>query len=108
MEQDRGSEKLAERWLGKGMTLPEGEIKRLYEIFRSEGVSIKRWWIYGIPAPDEVGGVVHLHPHHAGRVLGELSSLQEVILHYEVFPLGILNPEVLEVNFRTEGVYAGG
>ena len=108
MAHSRGSDKLAERWLGKGMTLPEAEIRRLYEVFHGEGVVLKRWWIYGIPAPDEVGGVVHVQPGHASRVLGELATLREIIMQFDVFPLGIVNPEVLEVNFQTRGVYARG
>jgi hypothetical protein len=107
MAQERGSDKLVEQWLGKGMTLPEGEIRKLYDIFRAEGVSIKRWWIYGIPGPDEVGGVVHVQPQHAGKVLTELAALRDIMVRFEVFPLGIINPEGLEVSFRTEGTRLG-
>ena len=70
---------------------------------------VEELWLSRKPmTPDEVGGVVHVQPGHASRVLGELATLREIIMQFDVFPLGIVNPEVLEVNFQTRGVYARG
>ncbi len=63
---------------------------------------LKWWWKYGTPAIDRIKGGVHVKPEHIGETLKQFLDLntREVQVGIEVFPLGIVNPDLFQVNLE--------
>ncbi len=108
MATQRGSDKLWERLFDA--EAPKGEhLAKALSVAESE-FTIKRWWKYGQPAIDLVRGVLEVDPASFGKVVGSLIGLhgEQVQVHFEVFPYGIVAPDLLRVDFDLERTVGRG
>ncbi len=97
----RGSAEMSEEMFGKPSEVSKESLKQLINVTRAGGVSLLGWWTYGKPAIDIVNGVIHAKPDVAGKVIQELLTIDKLRLKVEGFPLGIINPELIEIRFST-------
>ena len=99
----RGSNQISEDLFGKPSEVSRDALKQLLNITRMKGVTIEGWWTYGKPAIEAVRGVLHVKPEVAGDVFRQLLIVDKAQLRVEGFPLGIINPELIEMRFATPG-----
>ena len=92
----RGSEKLWSRVGGR----PQGAHLAEAISAAEDEFLIKRWWWHGQPAIDRIEAELEVQLESATKVLGGLIDLQGkgTQINFEVFPYGILAPDVLRVN----------
>ena len=100
----RGSSQISEELLGTPSEISKQALKQLLSIARMKGVQIEGWWTHGKPAIDAVKGVLHVTPDVAGDVFRQLLTVDKAQLRVEGFPLGIINPELIEMRFSTPGL----
>lgn len=101
-----GSQLMLEQRFGKATQLSPDQIKQIVAALKSSDVDVLHVLTKGIPAVDTVSGTVRTKPEALGKLISQLVSVNA--LGIEIFPMGIINPEVL-VNFRTlEGISQGG
>ncbi len=99
----RGSEMLSDEMFGKPSEISKASLKQILKVTRASGVNLHGWWTYGKPAIDVVTGVIHVKPDIAGKIFQELATIEKLPLKVEGFPLGIINPELIEIRFSTPG-----
>lgn len=99
----RGSEAISEEMFGRSSEVSKHALKQLLNITRTEGVALDGWWTHGIPAVDGVWGVITVKPKVAGDIFRQLVTIDKLPLKVEGFPLGIINPELIEIRFSTPG-----
>lgn len=102
----RGSEQLFEM---------SGDDDGTESLSRAIGVArgsyeLKWWWKYGTPAIDRIRGGMHVKPEHIGETLKQFLDLntREVQVGAEVFPLGIVNPDMFQVHLELRRTGRGG
>lgn len=61
---------------------------------------LKEWCIYGQPGPDGTCGKFHVQPAQLGAFVNEISNFKNSLINFDVFPLGIIDPELYEVNMK--------
>lgn len=102
--QSRGSEKLIGERIGRSETISIEALRELVEVSRKHGVMILDWHQFGQPAIDGVLGTFQVSPEVAGNLLVDVLKLHpQLPLKWEVFPYGIINPDILLMNFRSLG-----
>jgi hypothetical protein len=99
----RGSSAISEEMFGKPSEVSKQALKQLLDIGRANGVTLEGWWTHGKPAIEAVRGVLHVKPDVAGEIFRRLVTVDKVPLRVEGFPLGIINPELIELRFSTPG-----
>ena len=99
----RGSAEISEEMFGKPSEVSKQSLKQLLNVTRASGVSLHGWWTHGKPAIDIVNGVIHAKPDMAGKIIQELLTIDRLPLKVEGFPLGTINPELIEIRFSTPG-----
>ncbi len=97
----RGSEQLAADTLETPSQLSKEDLRKLVAITRSNGVKVTGWWIRGQPGIDVLNGVIQVTPQRVGDVVKELITVGGSRLRYDVFPLGIINPDVIQITLST-------
>lgn len=100
----RGSSEFSEEMFGKTCEVSRESLRHLIKVTRSQGAILDNWWIRGIPAIDSVVGSVRVKPDLAGSLIQELLTINGLRLKLEGFPIGIPNPEFIQVNFETPGM----
>ena len=103
VQEVRGSKRLVEQWSERGMVLPEDSIKHVLELSEEEGVTLVHWLTHGIPKPDVLRGKFQVEPSAAGRVVQRLVE-EDIRFRINVFPIGIPQPQAIEVEFASEGL----
>ncbi|MBC8063660.1 MAG: hypothetical protein H7Y17_02425 [Chlorobia bacterium] len=78
-------------------------MKQLLTVTRSSGANLYGWWTHGKPAIDIVNGIIHAKPNVAGKIIQDLLTIDKLPLKVEGFPLGTINPELIEIRFSTPG-----
>lgn len=101
-DQARGSAQISDELFGKRSEVSKEALKQLMTITRGQGVRLEGWWTRGQPAIDGVLGVVRVRPDQAGTIFQQLMNLPTHI-KVEGFPVGILNPDLVELRFSTPG-----
>lgn len=99
----RGSEELSEEMFGRPSEVSKAALKQLINVTRTSGAKLEGWWTHGKPAIDIVFGVIHAKPDVAGNVIRDLLTINKLPLKVEGFPIGIINPELIEIRFSTPG-----
>jgi hypothetical protein len=99
----RGSSSISEEMFGHPSEVSKHALKQLLGIARSKGVTLEGWWTHGKPAIDAVRGVLHVQPEVAGDIFRQLMSVDRLPLRVQGFPLGIINPELIQLRFSTPG-----
>ena len=99
----RGSAQMSDDMLIKPSEVSKAALKQLVKIARSKGVTLEGWWTHGKPAIEAVHGVLHVKPDVAGEIFRQLLTVDKVPLKVEGFPIGIINPELIELRFSTPG-----
>lgn len=99
----RGSSEMSEEMFGKPSGVSKKALKQLLTVTRASGVNLHGWWTHGKPAIDVITGVIHAKPNAAGKIIQELLTINELPLKVEGFPLGTINPELIEIRFSTPG-----
>jgi|GEM_PF-2386166 len=99
----RGSALISEEMFGKSSEVSKAALKQLVAIARTNGVNLHGWWTHGKPAVDAVNGVMHVKPDVAGDIFRQLLTVENLPLKVEGFPIGIINPELIEIRFSTPG-----
>ncbi len=102
MATKRGSSKLAAKQKGAAR-LREADVRKVIALSQRKGITVVDWWIYGQPAPDAVGGTLHVAPRQASSVLQALIGLKGFRPGIEVFPYGIPNPRAVQIRFTAGG-----
>jgi hypothetical protein len=102
MAAERGSGRLP-HFGGHGKTISEDALKRIYSMAEIDGVKLIDWWWLGQPAPDVVGGTFQVDPSALGTIVSNLALQNEVRLNLQIFPYGIVNPELVNVEFVSQG-----
>jgi len=100
---ERGSALISDELFGKSSEVSKAALKQLLSIARTNGVHVHGWWTYGKPAIDVINGVIHVKPEIAGDIFRKLLTVEHLPLKVEGFPLGIINPELIEIRFSTPG-----
>lgn len=102
-EVERGSDRLWKRLAGSGS--PKGDELAEALALAGDDYRILRWWKYGQPGIDLIRGVLEVTPDRLGEVATSLVKLhgEEMNVRFEVFPYGIINPDVLRVHVELEG-----
>ena len=100
----RGSSEFSEEMFGKPSEVSKESLRRLLKVTRMKGAKLDNWWIRGIPAIDSVVGSIRVEPGLAGSIIQELLTINDLRLKLEGFPIGIPNPEFIQVNFETPGM----
>ena len=93
----RGSEQLLER-LGQPDTISEESLKAVIEVARRHEVEILDWCQFGKPGIDGVCGRFQVEPKVAGLVIQDLINLPGWRCRLDVFPLGITDPTVINID----------
>jgi hypothetical protein len=91
----RGSAVISDEMFARPSEVSKAALKQLIKIARSKGVTVEGWWTHGKPAIDVINGVLHVKPEMAGDIFRQLKV--------EGFPIGIINPELIEIRFSTPG-----
>jgi hypothetical protein len=99
----RGSSEISEEMLGKPQEVSREAIRQLLKVSRSQGVKLQGWWIRGKPAIDVIHGVITVQPDRAGDVFNQLVMIDDLRLKVEGFPLGIIDPDVIQMHFSNQG-----
>lgn len=99
----RGSSEMSEEMFGKSSEVSKQALKQLIGVTRASGVNLHGWWTHGKPAIDVITGVIHAKPDMAGKIIQELLTINKLPLKVEGFPLGTINPELIEIRFSTPG-----
>lgn len=99
----RGSAQISDEMFGKPSEVSKAALKQLLKIARTNGVTVEGWWTHGKPAIDVIHGVLHVKPEIAGDIFRQLVLVDKVPLKVEGFPLGIINPDLVELRFSTPG-----
>lgn len=99
----RGSSEMSEEMFGRPSEISKSALKQLLNITRANGVSLQGWWTHGKPAIEVITGIVHVKPELAGDIFRQLVTVDKVPLKVEGFPLGTINPELIELRFSTPG-----
>jgi hypothetical protein len=102
MPPERGSERLP-HFGGHGKTISEESLKQISSMAEIDGVTLIDWWWLGQPAPDVVGGIFQVSPSALGTVVSNLALQNEIRLNLQVFPYGIPVPEIINVEFVSQG-----
>ncbi len=101
-----GSAQMLEQRFGKHTQLSQDQINQILGALKEKDLEVLHVLTKGIPAVDTVSGTVRVKPEALAGLISKLVSVNS--LGIEIFPFGIINPEVL-VNFRTlEGITNGG
>lgn len=102
MAAGRGSDKLWERLFGA--ETPKGEHLAEALSLAADEYTIKRWWKYGQPAIDLIRAVIEVEPANFAKVADSLIGLhgQNVQVKFEVFPYGIVAPDLLRLDLALE------
>jgi len=102
MAAGRGSDKLWDRLFGA--ETPKGEHLAEALSLTADEYTIRRWWKYGQPAIDVVRAIIEVDPASFGKFADSVVSLhgQEVQVTFEVFPYGIVAPDLLRVDLSLE------
>jgi len=93
----RGSEQLLER-LGKPDTISDESLKGILAVARRHEVEILDWCQFGKPGIDGVCGRFQVEPKVAGLVIQDLINLEGWRCRLDVFPLGITDPTVINID----------
>jgi hypothetical protein len=99
----RGSAQISEEMFTRPSEVSKAALKQLIKIARTNGVTVEGWWTHGKPAIDVINGVLHVKPDIAGDVFRQLVMIDRVPLKVEGFPIGIINPDLIEIRFSTPG-----
>jgi hypothetical protein len=99
----RGSEEMSEEMFGRPSEVSKAALKQLLNVTRAKEVSLLGWWTHGKPAIDIINGVIHAKPNVAGKIIQDLLTIDKLPLKVEGFPLGTINPELIEIRFSTPG-----
>jgi hypothetical protein len=99
----RGSAVISDEMFARPSEVSKAALKQLIKIARSKGVTVEGWWTHGKPAIDVINGVLHVKPEMAGDIFRQLVTVDRVPLKVEGFPIGIINPELIEIRFSTPG-----
>lgn len=99
----RGSSEMSEEMFGKPSEVSKKALKQLLTVTRASGVNLHGWWTHGKPAIDVITGVIHAKPNAAGKIIQDLLTINELPLRVTGFPLGTINPELIEIRFSTPG-----
>jgi len=102
-ETARGSAAIADDMFGKSSEVSKLALKQLLDIARTQGVVFDGWWTHGKPAIEAVTGRLRVKPEVAGDIFRQLLTVDKVPLKVEGFPLGIINPDLIEIRFSTPG-----
>lgn len=100
----RGSSELSEEMFGKPNTVSKESLRQLIKVTRMKGSKLDSWWIRGQPAIDGIIGSIRAEPRVAGDIIKEMLAIDGLRLKLEGFPIGIPNPEFIQVNFETPGM----
>lgn len=93
----RGSQRLLER-LGQSDTISDESLKAVIEVARRHEVEILDWCQFGKPGIDGVCGRFQVEPKVAGLVIQDLINLDGWRCRLDVFPLGITDPTVINID----------
>ena len=99
----RGSSEMSEEMFGKPSEISRDSIRQLLKVTRMSGAKLDSWWIRGKPAIDVIVGSMSVKPDRAGEILKELLTIKGLPLKCDGFPLGTINPELIQINFSTPG-----
>jgi len=99
----RGSAEMSEDMFGKPNEISRESIRKLIKVTRMSGAKLESWWIRGQPAIDVIFGSLQVKPDRAGDIIKELLTIRDLPLKCEGFPLGTINPELIQINFSTPG-----
>ena len=102
MAASRGSDKLWERLFADEP--PKGEDLAKALSLAEDEYTIRRWWKYGQPVIDSIRGSIEVDPSGFGKVAGSLIDLhgQGIQVRFEVFPYGIVAPDLLRIDLALE------
>ena len=93
----RGSAQILAR-LGQSDTVSEESLKGIIEVARRHEVEILDWCQFGRPGIDGVCGRFQVEPKVAGTVIQDLLNLPGWRCKLDVFPLGITDPTVINID----------
>lgn len=95
----RGSAKLVRE---KG--IPKKELDRLWKMLdEDDSATLVHWLERGQPAVDSLVGVVKVKFDSAGVFVGKLLGHKGLMLKLKMFPLGIVDPQVVLIEFERGG-----
>lgn len=80
-------------------TLSAKQLAELRKIADSGG-RLVHWFPKGQPVPDAIFGGVITPRDKLGATIDRLASVKELGIRFDVFPLGIVNPEEFLVRFE--------
>lgn len=93
----RGSEQLLER-IGQADTISDATLKSVLNVALQHDVEILDWCQFGKPGIDGVCGRFQVEPKLAGQVIQDLINLEGWKCRLDVFPLGITDPTVINID----------
>ena len=99
---EAGSDRL-ESMLGKRSEITKQDLSALVKLTRQKGVKIQDIWIKGKPGIDVLHGSIRADKATAAKVVQGLMELSSARLRFEVFPIGIIDPEEWDIRFKTPG-----
>ncbi|MEP6925523.1 MAG: hypothetical protein ABI954_13735 [Pyrinomonadaceae bacterium] len=102
MRENRGSAKLWARVFDEDAPTKENLKNELAAA--SADFQIKRWWKYGQPAIDRIVAVIEVPFEKFGSTVHDIVKVHgsEIQVNLDVFPYGIVNPEVIRLDVTLE------
>jgi hypothetical protein len=97
MREARGSERILDR-LGEPDTIADDALKAIVDIVRENDMELIDWCQLGQPRIDAVSISALIAPERTGEVVQQLLDIPGWACRLDVFPRGITNPEVTQLN----------